>query len=149
MRLTEEIIELLTALGSGESSSSFSTADLKFSRQIENPEELIQECLHEGYVTGADGAPDKIRLTDEGSRLLCRIRNSLTDASSLKTGEQARLAFLSTRNYSRFQKLSSLGLSPGVPVTIRQKFPSFVIQCEETQIALEEEIARDIFVWRD
>ena len=147
MRLTEEIDELLTALGSGE--VSFSTTDLKFRKQLENPAELIQECIHEGYVTSVDGAPDKIRLTDEGARLLRRIRNSLADASSLKTGEQARLAFLSTRNYSRFQKLSSLGLSPGVPVTIRQKFPSFVIQCEETQIALEEEIARDIFVWRD
>ena len=147
MRLTEEIVELLTALGSSE--SSFSTTSLKFSRQLEPPEELIQECIHEGYVTGVDDAPDKIRLTDEGSRLLRRIRDSLTDASCLNTSEQARLAFLSTRNYSRFQKLSSLGLSPGVPITIRQKFPSFVIQCEETQIALEEEIARDIFVWRD
>jgi DtxR family Mn-dependent transcriptional regulator len=147
MRLTEEIVELLTALGERERQDSPGHG-LTLSEQIENPAELIAECEHEGYVESADHGSG-IRLTDYGRAALRRISQQLSSANQLRVGEQARIAYLSTRNYPRFQKLSSLGLSPGVPVRVQQKFPSFVIQCEETQIALEEEIARDIFVWRD
>ncbi|HZS08273.1 MAG TPA: iron dependent repressor, metal binding and dimerization domain protein [Blastocatellia bacterium] len=73
----------------------------------------------------------------------------VTTADRLNIGEPARVAYISARNFPRIQKLASLGISPGVPIKIHQRFPSFVIQCEETQIALEEEIARDIYVWRD
>lgn len=147
MRLTEEIVELLTALGERERQSS-PGHDLKLGEHIEDPAELIAECEHEGYVESADNSGG-IRLTAYGRETLRRISQQLTSASQLRVGEQGRVAYLSTRNYPRFQKLSSLGLSPGVPVRVQQKFPSFVIQCEETQIALEEEIARNIFVWRD
>ncbi|MFN7622031.1 MAG: FeoA family protein [Acidobacteriota bacterium] len=67
----------------------------------------------------------------------------------LDIGVPAKVAYVSARNYRRIQMLSSLGILPGIPVRVHQRYPSFVIQCEETQIALEEEIARDIYVWRE
>lgn len=78
-----------------------------------------------------------------------RVKAVVTSVDRLNIGEQARVAYLSARHFPRIQKLSSLGLSPGVAIKVQQKFPSFVIQCDETQIALEAEIARDIYVWRD
>ena len=66
----------------------------------------------------------------------------------LDIGEQARVAYLSAPQFARLQKLSALGLAPGATVKLLQKYPSFVVQCDETQVALEEEIARDIYVWR-
>ena len=72
----------------------------------------------------------------------------VTSLDRLNLGEEARVAYVSARDYPRIQKLSSLGILPGVPIRLHQKFPSFVVQCEETQIALEEEIARDVYVWR-
>jgi len=42
-------------------------------------------------------------------------------------------------------KLVSFGVSPGKRIKIRQKFPAYVIQIENTQIALEKDIAADIY----
>lgn len=77
-----------------------------------------------------------------------QLSSVVTSVDRLDLGEQARVAYVSARDYPRIQKLSSLGIIPGVPIKVHQRFPSFVVQCEETQIALEEEIARDIYVWR-
>jgi DtxR family Mn-dependent transcriptional regulator len=77
-----------------------------------------------------------------------QVNSVVTSVDRLDVGEQTRIAYLSAANFPRLQKLSSLGLSPGAVIKVQQKFPSFVIQCDETQIALEREIARDIYVWR-
>lgn len=77
-----------------------------------------------------------------------RLDAVVVSIDRLPLGEPARVAYVSARQFPRIQKLSSLGVTPGVPIKVHQRFPSFVIQCEETQIALEEEIARDIYVWR-
>ena len=84
----------------------------------------------------------------------CRLQldayvNSLvTSIDRLEVGEEAKVAYVSASNFPRIRKLSSFGITPGVPIKLKQKFPSFVIQCDETQIALETDIARDIYVWR-
>lgn len=81
-------------------------------------------------------------------RTAARIDAPVVSVDRLNVGEEARIAYLSAPHSSRLQKLSAFGLTPGAVISLRQTFPSFVIQCEETQIALEKEIARDIYVWR-
>lgn len=66
--------------------------------------------------------------------------------TALNVGDTGRIAYINSRNFPRLQKLSSFGISPGVTVRLFQRSPSVVLQCEETQVALEEEIARDIYV---
>lgn len=78
-----------------------------------------------------------------------RVDSLVTSLDRLNVGERARIAYVSAANFPRIQKLFALGLAPGVPVTVHQKVPSYVIQCDETQIAVERDIARDIYVWRD
>jgi Fe2+ transport system protein FeoA len=43
-------------------------------------------------------------------------------------------------------KLSSLGVMPGVRVTLVQRNPAVVLQIAETSIALDGEVADDILV---
>jgi Fe2+ transport system protein FeoA len=43
-------------------------------------------------------------------------------------------------------KLSSLGVMPGVRVTLVQRNPAVVLQIAETSIALDFEVAEDILV---
>lgn len=129
MRLSEEIIELLKHLDAG--------------RPPAATPDVIEEAEHEGWLT-KDG-----KLTEAGQQTLQAIRMRLISADNLQLQEQARVAYISQRNYARFQKLLSFGLAAGIPIKLQQRFPSFVIQCEETQIALEEDIVRDIFVWRE
>ncbi len=133
MRLTEEIIELLKSLEQG---TALSVAP-----------EIIEEAQHEGWVV--PNGSQALKLTNVGLEKLREIQRRLISVDNLNLHEQARVAYISQHNYPRFQKLLSFGLSAGVPLTLQQRFPSFVIQCEETQIALEEDIARDIFVWRE
>lgn len=129
MRLSEEIIELLKNLEAGTPHSA--------------APDVIEEAEHEGWLT-----PDG-KLTESGQQILQAIRTRLLSVDNLQLQEQARVAYISQRNYPRFQKLLSFGLAAGIPIKLQQRFPSFVIQCEETQIALEEDIVRDIFVWRE
>ncbi|MBS1787516.1 MAG: metal-dependent transcriptional regulator [Acidobacteria bacterium] len=77
-----------------------------------------------------------------------QINSLVTSIDRLEVGEQAQIAYVSAANFPRIRKLSSFGITPGIPVKVQQKFPSFVVQCDETQIALERDIARDIYVWR-
>ncbi len=69
--------------------------------------------------------------------------------TELATGESARIAYITTAHHPRLHKLLSFGVSPGSVVKIHQKFPSLIIQSEQTELALEEAVARDIFVRRD
>lgn len=82
------------------------------------------------------------------SHIEAHVNSLVTSIDRLEVGEEAKVAYVSASNFPRIRKLSSFGITPGVPVKLKQKFPSFVVQCDETQIALETDIARDIYVWR-
>jgi len=39
-----------------------------------------------------------------------------------------------------------MGLLPGVSVEVIQRFPSYVLKIGNSQIAMDEEMARDVFI---
>jgi ferrous iron transport protein A len=47
---------------------------------------------------------------------------------------------------SRVDKLAALGILPGVELRVQQRTPVVVIECGETVLALEHELARGIVV---
>jgi Fe2+ transport system protein FeoA len=49
-------------------------------------------------------------------------------------------------NAPAMDRLSSIGLVPGAVIKLQQKRPSFVIDIDETTIAIDEDIANGIFV---
>jgi len=77
------------------------------------------------------------------------LKPIVVSCDQLRVGESARIAYFSTREHSRLLKLSSLGISPGISMKLIQKWPAYVIQCEETEIALEPEVAKNIYVWQE
>jgi DtxR family Mn-dependent transcriptional regulator len=76
------------------------------------------------------------------------LRSIVVSCAQLQVGESARVAYFSTREHSRLLKLSALGISPGTSIKLIQKWPAYVVQCEETEIALEPEVAKNIHVWQ-
>jgi len=76
------------------------------------------------------------------------VRPIVVSCDQLRVGESARVAYFSTREHSRMLKLSALGISPGITLRLIQKWPAYVVQCEETEIALEPEVAKNIYVWQ-
>ena len=77
------------------------------------------------------------------------VDNVVVPLTRLQAGTTARIAYISAASHSRLHKLLSFGIGPGMTLTIHQKSPSYVISCEHTELALEEDVARDIHVWRD
>ena len=66
--------------------------------------------------------------------------------SKLKPGESGKVLYILTHKHPQLHKLMSLGILPGVRISVHQVFPSVVIRAEETQLALEEEVAKEIYV---
>lgn len=64
----------------------------------------------------------------------------LTD---LQPGDKARLVFMSPDVELR---LFGFGLFPGTEIQLLQRFPSYIIRCEQTEIALETSVASQIHV---
>jgi DtxR family Mn-dependent transcriptional regulator len=64
----------------------------------------------------------------------------------LDLGTRGRITFIHPRFAGRLEQLSSLGLVPGTDVHLRQQHPSVVVEVGETTLALDRDVARDIFV---
>ena len=71
-----------------------------------------------------------------------------TSLEQLRSGESAELVELSCASSSRRNTLTVFGLTPGTVITLLQRSPSFVIRVGETELGLDREIARGIFVRR-
>jgi len=77
------------------------------------------------------------------------VQSLVVPLTKLAPGEEGRVAYLSASSPARLHKLMAFGIAPGMTVRVHQHFPTTVLECEHTQIAMEEEIARDIRVWRE
>jgi len=67
----------------------------------------------------------------------------LTD---FEVGLKGRIVFIVSAETMRLNKLSSMGITAGSIIRLLQKRPSFVIQIDEAAIAIDPEIAKEIFV---
>jgi DtxR family Mn-dependent transcriptional regulator len=75
-----------------------------------------------------------------------KIERLITPLSDLEAGSKGRIAYITSKRHQRLQRLMAMGLIPGSTVKLIQRYPSFVIQVEETQIALDKELADEIHV---
>jgi DtxR family Mn-dependent transcriptional regulator len=66
----------------------------------------------------------------------------------LPVGQTARVVYIVSRGAERLVRLSSLGLTPGVEVRLLQRQPATVVSLGETTLAIERDIAAEIFVRR-
>ncbi|UCC59045.1 MAG: metal-dependent transcriptional regulator [Candidatus Bathyarchaeum sp.] len=66
--------------------------------------------------------------------------------SQIEPNREGKIAYIQTKGRGRLQKLMAMGVTPGMPIRVIQRFPSHVFQIGRTQIAVDEEIANEIFV---
>jgi len=66
--------------------------------------------------------------------------------SHLLPGSQGKVAYVHATEASNLQKLMAMGILPGAPIKLLQKFPSFIFEAGYTQFAVDEQIADAIFV---
>lgn len=72
----------------------------------------------------------------------------VTPLVELNPGDEARIVFITPRTHALLDRLTSLGIIPGSRIRLHQKHPTCVIRIGETDIAIDAEVARQVFVKR-
>ncbi len=68
--------------------------------------------------------------------------------SEFPPGATLRIVFLTPRFHQRLDRLSSFGVLPGALVRLHQKQPACVLRVGATEVALEREVAGEIYAIR-
>jgi DtxR family Mn-dependent transcriptional regulator len=76
------------------------------------------------------------------------VESQVVPLTTLAAGERARIVYVRPRSRQRLQRLTSLGLTPGVIVTLHRRQPAFCLRFEETELAIDRDVADDIQVSR-
>ncbi len=66
--------------------------------------------------------------------------------SRLRTGIKAKVVYISIGSQESSEWLASIGVVPGLIFTVHHRKPSLVIRFGETQLALDDDISRYIYV---
>lgn len=73
-------------------------------------------------------------------------RNIVSSLADINRGVKGRVTYLHTKDNKKLQKLMTMGILPGVTIEVMQTFPSYVFRLGHTQIAVDKEMATDIFM---
>jgi DtxR family Mn-dependent transcriptional regulator len=76
------------------------------------------------------------------------VRPLVTGLPHFPLGETGRIVFIAPKFHDRMDRLAALGVVPGSEVRLHQRSPAFVLEIGETTVAIDPEIAGEIFVKR-
>ena len=93
--------------------------------------DMLRRWIRRGPRRGPRPRPAKLRLID------------------LEPGEAASIVSIPPHSHARVARLASFGIVAGTEVRLIARLPAVVLECGSTQIAVEPEIGREIFVRRD
>lgn len=115
---------------------------------IITPELVDSICILLGHPkTCPHGSPiPQGRCCTESRRT---AQSSVVPLVELEVGQSARIAYVNCKSDQQLHKINGLHLRPGVTATLHQKYPTFVVECEGSNIAMDEHIASSICVWRN
>ena len=74
------------------------------------------------------------------------VKPLVTGLAALPIGARGRIVFVAPKWADRMDRLACLGVLPGSEVRLTQRSPSIVIEAGETTLALDPEIAAEIYV---
>ena len=70
----------------------------------------------------------------------------ISPLSAIKAGKMVKVVYITTKSHTSLDRLTGIGVIPGLELTIHQRFPSMILQYGETQLALDNDIAKNVFV---
>ena len=74
------------------------------------------------------------------------VKPLVTGLAALPIGSRGRIVFVAPKWADRMDRLACLGVLPGSEIRLTQRSPSVVIEAGETTLALDPEIAAEIYV---
>ncbi len=79
-------------------------------------------------------------------KLKVEVTPLVTRLSEFEVGASGKITFIVPSDPSRLSKLNSLGISAGSIIKFIQRVPSCVLQIDETTVAIDPEIAKEIYL---
>lgn len=79
-------------------------------------------------------------------KLKIEVTPVVTRLPEFEVGSEGKITFIVPSDPSRISKLNSLGISAGSVIKLIQKKPSCVLQIDETTVAIDPEIAKEIYI---
>lgn len=76
------------------------------------------------------------------------IESSVVPLSEMPLGVEVRVAYVQFKDDHLMHKIDNLHIRPGAMIKLHQSYPTFVIDCEGVFIAVDDEVAGSISVWR-
>jgi len=77
-----------------------------------------------------------------------QCQSAMVSLAEAPVGEWVRVAYVSSEGDHRQHQLTHFGIHPGRMVKVHQTKPAFVVLLERSRLAMEESVARDIYVWK-
>ncbi len=74
---------------------------------------------------------------------------ALLPLSEVACGITVRVAYIRPRHHDHLHLMLSVGIAPGVPVRVHQRTPVLVVEAEQSEFAMDREIADDVYVWME
>lgn len=74
------------------------------------------------------------------------VRPVVTRLIDFEVGKSGKIVFITPSEAARIGRLSSIGIIPGTIIKLLQRKPSIVLKVEETTIAIDVELAKEIFI---
>ena len=75
-----------------------------------------------------------------------KVQPIVMSLGEMPIGVWGKITFITSKIAGRIEKISSLGITSGSTIKVIQKKPSVLVETAETHIALENEIADEIFI---
>lgn len=96
-----------------------------------------RECPH-GYPIPPGGCCERSEQV---------VTRQVKPLAEMAIGASGRIAWVYARSDAQLHALDSLQLRPGAMVTLHQRRPSFVVECEGAHLALDDALAQAVNVW--
>jgi DtxR family Mn-dependent transcriptional regulator len=74
------------------------------------------------------------------------VRPVVSRLVDFEVGKSGKIVFITPSEAARIGRLSSIGIIPGTVIKLIQRKPSIVLQMDETTIAIDPELAKEIFI---
>ncbi|MBI5055932.1 MAG: metal-dependent transcriptional regulator [Nitrospirae bacterium] len=74
------------------------------------------------------------------------VKPLVMQLKELDVGSKGRIIFIVPSENSRLERLASMGIVPGSIIKLKQKRPSFVLEIDETTLAIDSAIAEEIYI---
>lgn len=76
-------------------------------------------------------------------------KSTVISLTEMEVGQSARVAYVHCKGDQQLHKFDGLQIKPGAIIKLHQVYPTYVIECEDANVALDSKLAANICLWKE